>query len=253
MAGLPRLMQKLFANSGVGPLLNLGIMPLELQRRSSDTGSIVLPTGTTAQRDASASKGSLRFNSTTGNVEVFNGSAWVQVVTSSDGRGVPLGTCSMHMCRISSGAAVAPEGYLICDGSQVSYADYPDLVSLLWQFTAFAGDGSSYALLPNLHHRFLEGTTSVGEIASYVEAGLPDISGEALGLRSIFANSSTNWTSGALSTKGDPDGINELNQGTAIGAARRDIIFSAKADNALFGKSSAVQPAALCLLAIVKF
>ena len=177
MAGLPKLMQKLFANSGVGPLLNLGIMPRELQRRSSDTGSIVLPTGTTAQRDASASKGSLRFNSTTGNVEVYTGSAWKQVVTSSDGRGVPLGTCSMHMCRISSGAAVAPEGYLICDGSQINHSDYPDLVELLWQFTAFAGNGSSYAVLPNLNHRFLEGTTSVGEIATYVEAGLPDIRG----------------------------------------------------------------------------
>lgn len=245
MAGLPKLMQKLFANSGVGPLLNLGIMPRELQRRSSDTGSIVLPTGTTAQRDASASKGSLRFNSTTGNVEVFNGSAWVQVVTSSDGRGVPLGTCSMHMCRISSGAAVAPEGYLICDGSQINHSDYPDLVELLWQFTAFAGNGSSYAVLPNLNHRFLEGTTSVGEIATYVEAGLPDISGSwshtaATGLST--ANGPCEW------------GIAENLEYSVVGngkASAHQAINLSKASS-LFGKTSTVQPTSIRLLPCIR-
>lgn len=246
MAGLPKLMQKLFANSGVGPLLNLGIMPRELQRRSSDTGSIVLPTGTTAQRDASASKGSLRFNSTTGNVEVYTGSAWKQVVTSSDGRGVPLGTCSMHMCRISSGAAVAPEGYLICDGSQINHSDYPDLVELLWQFTAFAGNGSSYAVLPNLNHRFLEGTTSVGEIATYVEAGLPDITGELSQLSSSLVVK-TGVFAGSYVLKSNYTSI------AGNGQDEFSLRFDSCNSNALYGNSSTIQPASVRTLPCIRF
>ena len=235
-------MQKLFANSGVGPLLNLGIMPRELQRRSSDTGSIVLPTGTTAQRDASASKGSLRFNSTTGNVEVYTGSAWKQVVTSSDGRGVPLGTCSMHMCRIRSGAAVAPEGYLICDGSQINHSDYPDLVELLWQFTAVAGNGSSYAVLPNLNHRFLEGTTSVGEIATYVEAGLPDIIGTADGYVTFIT------ASGSIDVR---NGHQDCpNPGSYVGY--HGIDFFASRSSSVYGSSSTVQTASLRMLPCIR-
>ena len=243
MAGLPKLMQKLLANSGVGPILRLDIMPTELQRRTSDTGSIVLPTGTTAQRDASASKGALRFNSTTGNVEVYTGSAWKQVVTSSDGRGVPLGTCSMHMCRISSGAAVAPEGYLICDGSQINHSDYPDLCELLWQFTAFAGNGSSYAILPNLHHRFLEGTTSVGEIATYVEAGLPDITGYASGL---MVGEVHPW-SGALGY--------ELANTSTYGNNVSDTVtlrIDASWSNAIYSASQTVQPSGLRLMPCIR-
>lgn len=43
------------------------------------TGALQLPTGTTAQRPASAGTGALRINSTSGRLEVFNNSAWVNV------------------------------------------------------------------------------------------------------------------------------------------------------------------------------
>lgn len=247
MAGLPKLMQKLFANSGVGPLLNLGIMPRELQRRSSDTGSIVLPTGTTAQRDASASKGSLRFNSTTGNVEVYTGAAWKQVVTSSDGRGVPLGTCSMHMCRISSGAAVAPEGYLICDGSQINHSDYPDLVELLWQFTAFAGNGSSYAVLPNLNHRFLEGATSVAEIGTLVEAGLPDITGKMAG---NMPSGYGDFATGAFMAISFEQ--NRYQAQHTVEALVYGYLFDAAVSSSIYSKSDTVQTSSLRLMPCIR-
>ena len=38
--------------------------------------SITLPTGTAAQRPATAQVGMTRFNTTSGNLEVYNGSAW---------------------------------------------------------------------------------------------------------------------------------------------------------------------------------
>jgi len=47
--------------------------------KTSATGSGVLPSGTTAQRDGSPSAGYLRFNSTTSSFEGHNGSAWAPV------------------------------------------------------------------------------------------------------------------------------------------------------------------------------
>jgi hypothetical protein len=42
----------------------------------SATGGLFLPVGTTAQRPASPATGQMRFNTTTGSVEVFNGASW---------------------------------------------------------------------------------------------------------------------------------------------------------------------------------
>jgi hypothetical protein len=42
----------------------------------SSTGGMFLPSGTTAQRPASPATGMMRFNTTTGLVEVYNGTSW---------------------------------------------------------------------------------------------------------------------------------------------------------------------------------
>ena len=47
-----------------------------LSYADSATGGLFLPKGTTAQRPASPATGQMRFNTTTGSVEVFNGSTW---------------------------------------------------------------------------------------------------------------------------------------------------------------------------------
>ena len=47
-----------------------------LSYADSATGGLYLPVGTTAQRPASPATGQMRFNTTTGSVEVFNGSTW---------------------------------------------------------------------------------------------------------------------------------------------------------------------------------
>ena len=44
--------------------------------KTSTTGSAELPTGTTAQRDGSPSAGYMRFNTTDGSFEGYNGTAW---------------------------------------------------------------------------------------------------------------------------------------------------------------------------------
>ena len=55
--------------------------------QTATTGSAVMPTGTTAQRDGSPVTGYMRFNSTLGKPEVYNGSAWGSVGGGATGGG----------------------------------------------------------------------------------------------------------------------------------------------------------------------
>lgn len=54
---------------------------------TSSTGSAELPSGTTAQRDASPSAGFIRFNSTLTSFEGYNGSAWGSIGGGATGGG----------------------------------------------------------------------------------------------------------------------------------------------------------------------
>lgn len=47
-----------------------------LSYADSATGGLYLPSGTTAQRPASPATGQMRFNTTTGSVETYNGTSW---------------------------------------------------------------------------------------------------------------------------------------------------------------------------------
>jgi len=47
-----------------------------LSYADSATGGLYLPSGTTAQRPASPATGQMRFNTTTGLFEVYNGTSW---------------------------------------------------------------------------------------------------------------------------------------------------------------------------------
>jgi hypothetical protein len=48
----------------------------QLSYADSATGGLFLPVGTTAQRSASPVTGQMRFNTTTGSVETYNGTSW---------------------------------------------------------------------------------------------------------------------------------------------------------------------------------
>lgn len=48
----------------------------QLTYADSTTGGMYLPVGTTAQRPASPATGMMRFNTTTGLVETYNGTSW---------------------------------------------------------------------------------------------------------------------------------------------------------------------------------
>lgn len=73
----------------------------------------------------------------------------------------------------------APAGYLQCDGSQLDHGDAPTLCELLWLFDEFKGDSTSYAVLPDLDGRVVQGVTDISQVGTYLEAQLPNITGKA--------------------------------------------------------------------------
>ena len=74
-----------------------------------------------------------------------------------------------------------PYGWLLANGASVLRSQYNKLFALIG--TKFGAVDEAHFNLPNLHHRFIEGTTSLSEVGSYVEAGLPNIPGNISHLR----------------------------------------------------------------------
>lgn len=75
-------------SDGGNETLGIAVNPgTTLVQKSSDTGSAYIPSGTTAERDTSPAAGYLRFNSTTGQAEIYTGSAWSAVGGGATGAG----------------------------------------------------------------------------------------------------------------------------------------------------------------------
>jgi hypothetical protein len=75
---------------------------------TSGTGAANLPTGTTAQRPASASRGQLRYNTTTGAPEYYSGTSW-QTVGALDGSS--SGKAALKSTDILLYNPAAPDGW----------------------------------------------------------------------------------------------------------------------------------------------
>ena len=77
-----------------------------------------------------------------------------------------------------------PYGWLLANGASVLRSQYNKLFALIG--TKFGAVDEAHFNLPNLHHRFIEGTTSLSEVGSYVEAGLPNILSSGRGFDDQF-------------------------------------------------------------------
>ena len=83
---------------------------------------------------------------------------------------VPIGTVVFYL------GTTIPDGYLLCNGASLSRTEYPELFEVLG--TKCGSVDSAHFTLPDTHHRFLEGTTTLSEVGSYIAAGLPNIPGQ---------------------------------------------------------------------------
>ena len=142
-----------------------------------------------------------------------------------------------------------PEGFLLCNGANVSRTTYANLFSVIGTKCG-AGDGSTTFTLPNLHRRFAEFTTTASEVGSTVEAGLPNISGTS----TLFRGDSNTFgrfeCTGAFLTYGDAVGTTY--GATDRGEQRSGFQLDASIANDIFGDFSTVQPASLRLLPCIK-
>lgn len=159
------------------------------------------------------------------------------VSTYVESKAVPVGMMAPYA------ADTPPEGWLVCNGSAVSRTTYSALFAKIGTKYG-SGDGSKTFNLPNFINRTFWGGSSSGAVKA---AGLPNISGKL--------RSNTQWfnatASGAFTAGAKINTTVPTDAGYANGAT--DYSFSAENSNAIYGKSSTVQPPALTTIICIKY
>ena len=151
---------------------------------------------------------------------------------------VPAGTV------IAFAANTNPSGYILCNGAAVSRTTYASLFAVIGT-TYGAGDGSTTFNLPNLTDKFIQGSGTAG--TSKV-AGLPNITGKFT-VGNTQQPSITPIGQGAFVDHGVSGGT----QGASWTAAGTYYDFDASKSNAIYGKSTTVQPPALTMRYYIKY
>ena len=147
-------------------------------------------------------------------------------------------------------ADTPPEGWLVCDGSAVGREDYSELFALIGTKYG-AGDNSTTFNLPNFINRTFWGGTSSG---TYLEAGLPNITGTvrpADVARKSYPTAMNSPNGAFHALQETTTGLYSINSGES--KYLNGLGIDASRSNAIYGKSSTVQPPALQTLIIIKY
>ena len=155
---------------------------------------------------------------------------------------VPIGSVIFYL------GTTIPDGYLLCNGASLSRTEYQELFEVLG--TKYGAVDSAHFNLPDTHHRFLEGTTSVSEVGQYIAAGLPNIEGSFQTINGwIFSD-----TYGAISKIGGVDTTNIVQlRAQETRPKSPGIAFSAQASNSIYGSASTVQTAAMFVQCLIRY
>lgn len=166
--------------------------------------SLRFPQGTTAERPATPVAGMIRYNTTTGQLEAYQNSAWgnlsdtavavmaqatVKGRTIAGGTGAPQDLTQGQLKRLvyniaqlqATMATSADDGFLFCYGQNVSRTTYADLFAAI-STTFGVGDGSTTFALPDLRGRVLAGQDDMGGSSANRLTGISGgIDGDVLG------------------------------------------------------------------------
>ena len=136
----------------------------------------------------------------------------------------------------------APEGFLLCNGQEVSRFTYAKLYEVIGD-TYGAGDGVTTFQVPNLVEKFIEGTES--SVGQTLNAGIPNISA---------GFTAYTYQNGGPTGKMKSTITNTNQVQTGGGSERTFVTFSldASRDSNVYGKSDTVQPPAVKMLFIIK-
>ena len=177
------------------------------------TGSLQLPSGTTAQRPTPAT-GDIRFNTTLTQFEGYNGTGWGEIAN-----GVPAGSV------FTFATTTVPSGYLECNGAAVSRSTYASLFSSI-STTWGVGDGSSTFNLPDLRGQFVRGWDN--------SAGVD--SGRSFASSQSDQNKEHNHTASTTSLTG---GIRKISEGFQSGGSATGVFTkTSDGNNSITGSSS---------------
>lgn len=153
---------------------------------------------------------------------------------------------------IAYAGSVAPEGFIACNGAEVSRETYADLFAAIGTLYG-EGDGSTTFNLPDLTGRVVQGSATAG---TALAAGLPNISGVVCYGISMpngeAANSGAFYTNAAMVPP-----FEAVNAGTVAWSSgkwgRVQIQYEASRSNAIYGNSTTVQPPALTMIYCIKY
>ena len=146
----------------------------------------------------------------------------------------PIGTI------LSYGGSNIPNGYLLCDGSEISKETYKDLYEIIGDTYGNSTDNTKFKL-PDLQDKFIQGANN--NLGTSKDAGLPNITGE------FYQDTNASTTvSGAFIYKSG-ERLNLANSATATSGA---VAFDASRSNSIYGNSDTVQPPSVCLNYIIK-
>lgn len=162
-----------------------------------------------------------------------------QIEVSGAGDYSPIGSI------IAYGGNTPPDGYLLCDGSEISRTAYSKLFAAIGT-TYGTGNGSTTFNLPNLIDRFVEGSNTPGTVK---EAGLPNITGES----NIGGNApKTVLSSGALrQVRYQLDSI--INATSSDISDLAQTTLDASLSNPIYGNSTTVQPPSVSVIYCIKY
>lgn len=143
-----------------------------------------------------------------------------------------------------------PEGWLVCNGAAVLISDYPFLYNAIGN--TFSPEDAPVLppmfQLPDLIGKVPWGSTSVGTV---LDAGMPNITGMATFVNSDGEDQTNNPDTGCFYWGTYTHTWTTYS--TNKGPAKRDLKFSASRSSVIYGKSSTVQPPALCLLPCIRY
>ena len=88
--------------------------------KTSPTGSVITPKGTTAQRDAVPSSGYIRFNTETSSFELYDGTSWSTVTSETS----PSGSVISPKGTTAQRDAVPSSGYIRFNTEEVAFEGY---------------------------------------------------------------------------------------------------------------------------------
>ena len=141
---------------------------------------------------------------------------------------MPIGTMIFYLGK------TIPEGWLLANGSTYDTTLYPDLYAVLGTNT-----------LPNMHHRFIEGTTTLSEVGSYIAAGLPNIASKLEFDRFQWDSGGYVNATGAFSLVEGRSGSYKLRFDGNQDVSGVNVVFDPSKVSNYYGASNTIQTASL--------